>query len=93
MSEKNEARYTCRDEQDALGVAVTFRGPGLSRYISQVHVMQPMNEWATHHADEDMMRREAERILWMLDAAFEAGREAAFAELRQLIGAVAIERR
>jgi hypothetical protein len=78
-------RYSYRDETDAMGFAPAFKGPGLSRYASHVHVMQPMNEWATQHADASMARHEAERIVWLLDEAFEAGRRAAFAELRALI--------
>lgn len=85
--EEKQALYSYRDDRDAMGFAPAFRGPGLPQHANGVHVMQPMNEWATRHADEDMMRREADRILWFLNAAFEAGRKAAFADLRRFIGA------
>jgi hypothetical protein len=81
----SNARYSYRDESDAMGFAPAFQGPGLSRYASQVHVMQPMNDWATQHTDEKSARHEADRIVWLLEEAFEAGRRAAFAELRTLI--------
>jgi hypothetical protein len=85
--------YTYVDKSDALGWAPEFRGPGLPQHCCGVHLMQPMNEWATKHASGESAAHEAERILRLLECAYEAGKRDAKKEIRELLGAAPTETR
>mgnify|MGYP001546906443 CR=1 FL=1 len=88
-----EAKYTSVDEFDAMGACPKFKGPGISQYDRGVHIMQPINDWATKHVDDDFAKRETDRVVYLLNLAYEAGRQSMAKDLRNLLGAVAVERR
>jgi hypothetical protein len=77
--------YRLVEEKTALGTAVCPMGPGMPRFMS-VHLMQPMCEWATKMVDDGMRVRAQDTILYWLTRAFEAGRRAKAAELREALG-------
>lgn len=75
--------YKFTIEQTAMGVSYEFVGPGMPMYANNIHPQQPNNEWAAKHADPQM---EAERIAHLLACAYEAGRQAAKMEIREVLG-------
>jgi len=64
-----------------------FHGPGLPLYANGVHTLQPLNDWAKKCCSErDLPAAEANAVLRLLEAAFEAGRNDAKREIREIIG-------
>lgn len=73
--------------ETALGDEYRFHGPGLSQYANGVHLLQVPCEWALRTlAEGDRAQHEAETILKLLHDAFEAGRQDAKREIRQVLG-------
>ncbi len=75
----------------ALGTEYSFHGPGLSRYANSVHFLQVPCDWALECLAKDDKERDhgdhdAETIVRLLQEAFEAGRQDAKREFRQLLG-------
>jgi hypothetical protein len=73
--------YKITTTETALGTEHKFHGPGLSQYANGVHLMQPMNEWATKSVTSEDAEHAAETIRRLLVAAYQAGHEAARREL------------
>lgn len=89
--------YTYELNVTAMGKAYRFRGPGMPEHSGGVHPMQVMNEWANEcvlkskaaigdRYDLTWDEAEADNIARLLDAAFEAGRKAKAAEIREVLG-------
>jgi hypothetical protein len=76
--------YKATTVETALGIRHTFEGPGLSRFANGVHLLQSLNAWATTRVagPSDV---EANVIVNMLNAAFEAGQAAAMQEIRTML--------
>jgi hypothetical protein len=80
-------KYKVTREQTALGIYHRFEGPGLSRFVAGVHLLQPLNEWAAENCAKGMKSDdEAETIVNLLHAAFAAGQDRAMKEIRTLLG-------
>jgi hypothetical protein len=77
--------YTPKLREDAIGVCVTFIGPGMTAYEIGFYPIQPMNEWATKCTDAESVDAQVERVGHMLVQAYEAGKRDRSAELRALL--------
>lgn len=97
MSEsKKRVWYEYREDKDALGVVVSFKGPGLPMYANKVHFLQTLNSWAQECLEKDeknlheeqrmQWQHEAKTVIALIEAAHEAGRESAFRDIRCLLG-------
>ena len=73
--------------RDAIGHAVTFHGPGQSRY-AEVHVLGSDQTEFDSPMGISREAYEGQAIQRMLEAAFEAGKVARSKELRQMLGVV-----
>ena len=81
--------YSFTLSEDAFGVVVELRGPGMPQHANGVHLMQQMNDWASKCLQDDGKRwydLDAERIVGLLADAFDAGKRARSAEMRELLG-------
>jgi hypothetical protein len=85
-----EPKYRFTLSEDALGVVVDLHGPGMPTPPYGVHTQQHLNSWAEEIIRTQPARAscetEAERIVALLDAAYEAGKRARSEELRELLG-------
>lgn len=73
--------------QTALGTEHRFHGPGISAYANGVHFLQVPCEWALQTlAEKERGDYEAETVLRLLHAAYEAGRQEAKREIREALG-------
>jgi len=70
----------------AFGNAYCFTGPNISRYSNSIHLLQPFNEWASLQWTEDYSDSESRKIVGMLNAAYEAGRQSMSQDIRELLG-------
>jgi hypothetical protein len=79
--------YTPKRREDAIGINVTFSGPGLgSYYDAGFYPIQPMNEWArTCVVNLSSIEVQVERVANMLARAYEAGKRDRSAELLALL--------
>ena len=81
--------YKFERDDTARGVAYRFVGPGMSRYANNVHFMQFPTSWGVECIRRDPDRshlQEAESVARLLADAYEAGRQAAKAEIRDVLG-------
>jgi hypothetical protein len=81
--------YSFEREDTALGAAYRFIGPGLRRYANTIHFMQFPTSWGVECIRKDPERihlKEAESIAYLLAEAYEAGRQAAKKEIREILG-------
>jgi hypothetical protein len=86
-------KFTVSTSETAIGTAHSFKGPGMPQYANSVHFIQPLNEWAEKCCEpkealdgRPMKDVEAETILRLLRAAYDAGFSDAKAELRGWLG-------
>lgn len=85
-------RFRAQLTTNAHGDIYEFDGPNLrDRYSRRYHgvaFMQPINEWAArqHHERPAQQAEYAEHIVFLLEQAFEAGRHAKAAEIREALG-------
>lgn len=68
--------FELRKAYTGLGDTHVFRGPGLGRFCSEVHLVQ----------DSDAAEGQAQQVTHLLDTAFEAGRDSMREEFRGLLG-------
>lgn len=88
MSQSKEPtyRYERLDNHTAFGTVHEFHGPFLSRYTNGVHFLQPLNDQAIEKYTSDYADHEAEKIVSMLHAAYEAGRQSMQKDFQDLLG-------
>lgn len=88
MSDSNEIIFTYDrlNGHTAFGTVHEFHGPNLPRYTNGVHILQPMNDWATQHFTSEYSDREAQKIVHLLYAAYEAGRQSMQKDIQNLLG-------
>ena len=86
MSEKSIYQYQRQDAETAYGDTHQFIGPNLSRWGSHVHLFQPFNYWASQHWTKESSDNEAQTIVYLLNAAYEAGRQSMRDDLKVLLG-------
>lgn len=80
--------FRVTEEKTALGIVHKFHGPGMPQYANGVHVLQRLNCWALECLLKDDQRptHEADVVLRLLEAAFEAGKQQAKREIREMLG-------
>lgn len=70
----------------AFGNTHCFSGPGISRYTNNIHLLQPVNEWASIHWTEELSNSDSRKIIRMLNTAYEAGRQSMKEDIKELLG-------
>jgi len=79
--------YSSIRADDAFGIAFQFKGPGMLNYGPAVHPLQCLNIWANKNYSLEFTERQSENVVRILNCAYEAGKEAAKREIRELLGA------
>lgn len=86
MSEENNKLFDFKHSETAYGTEHKFIGPNMPQYANGVHLMQPMNDWANKCIpDLAHANASAKRIVWLLTAAYEAGRKSMAQDLKNLL--------
>ena len=87
MQIKQEYPYKLlKIQTTAFGNTHCFSGPGISRYTNNIHLLQPVNEWASSQWTEEFSDNEASKITCMLNSAYEEGRQSMSQDIKQLLG-------
>lgn len=86
MSEKSIYQYQRQDNENAFGDTHRFIGPNISRWGRNIQIFQPFNDWAKEHWTKEYSDKEAQKIVWLLNAAYEAGRQSMQQDLKHLLG-------
>jgi hypothetical protein len=93
VEQHSGVKYSFSKTEDAIGSVYEFKGPGLPMHANGVHFIQLLNDWAAkclndkENDDEALKDYEAERVIGFLYAAFNAGKKAQQAIIREAIGA------
>jgi hypothetical protein len=75
-----------RNGVDAFGSTHQFYGPGLSKFSNSIHILQPFNDWSKEYWSSEYSDRDAENIVGLLNAAYEAGRKSMQRDVKLLLG-------
>jgi hypothetical protein len=86
MSEKSIYHYQRQDNENALGDTHRFIGPNINRFGSSIQIFQPFNEWAKEHWTKEYSDNEAQKIVYLLNAAYEAGRVSMQQDIKHILG-------
>ena len=79
--------YYATKTKTAWGTMHEFHGPGMPRHANGVHFLQSAPDWVERYAGErERHDVEAETVSRMLALAYEAGRQAAKQEVRDVLG-------
>lgn len=75
-----------KDGVDAFGSTHQFYGPGLSRFGNSIHILQPFNDWSKQYWSSEYSDSDAQKIVCLLNAAYEAGRKSMQRDVKILLG-------
>jgi len=79
-------KFIRQDGGTAFGDTHRFIGPNLSMFGSEIHLLQPSNKWANEHFTKEYADNDAQKIVFLLNSAYEAGRESMRQDLKRLLG-------
>jgi hypothetical protein len=88
MNEETKSPYNYRhiEHGTAFGDVYKFTGPNIGRYHNEVHLLQHFNDWASKNWTPEYRDHDAQKIVWMLNEAYEAGRKSMQKSVRDLLG-------
>ena len=86
MDDKSTYRFVRQDDMTAFGTTHRFVGPNLSRWNGSIHLLQPFNEWSQEKWLPSDADSDAQSIVYLLNAAYEAGRKSMQQDIKHMLG-------